>query len=282
MSGKHQRELKDEVWVRQKYEAEQKTIYEIAEMLGCFASTVARALKRFGIKPRGRVEDGITEKACEHCGMIFPVGGKGQRKRNSRFCSRPCMYQVVKPPRGHGSNAPRPKKNRDTLHNEEWLRGQYLNEKRSIVEIAVELDCSVNAVCHALKKFGIPARTPAEAKLGRKIKSRADADPNSSVGRARRRAFEQRQALKAEMVAAYGGCCACCGERAIEFLTVDHVNRNGNEHRKQIGGQSYLYKLLKELGWPKDEYRCLCMNCNFAMRLGRTCPHQLKKEGGTP
>lgn len=29
--------------------------------------------------------------------------------------------------------------------------------------------------------------------------------------------------------------CACCGDGHIEFLTIDHINGDGNKHRKEIG-----------------------------------------------
>lgn len=66
-----------------------------------------------------------------------------------------------------GSHAPRPKKNRDTLHNEEWLRTKYLDEQLNASEIARLLSCSAPSVAWALRKFGIPRRTMAEGKRGR-------------------------------------------------------------------------------------------------------------------
>jgi hypothetical protein len=79
--------------------------------------------------------------------------------------------------------------------------------------------------------------------------------------------------LKVAFVQAYGGCCECCGEKQLAFLTVDHINHDGQEHRKTLGRRG-VYHDLRRRGWPKDAYRCLCMNCNFATRKGKTCPHQ--------
>ena len=31
--------------------------------------------------------------------------------------------------------------------------------------------------------------------------------------------------------------CACCGESAYEFLAIDHMNGNGQEHRREIGSK---------------------------------------------
>ncbi|MBA7683673.1 hypothetical protein ES703_92053 [subsurface metagenome] len=43
------------------------------------------------------------------------------------------------------------------------------------------------------------------------------------------------QELKALLVAHYSNNtnrCACCGESEVRFLTIDHINGNGSEHRK--------------------------------------------------
>ncbi len=76
----------------------------------------------------------------------------------------------------------------------------------------------------------------------------------------------QRRVAKAEMIAEYGGKCKLCGEVCTEFLTIDHINNNGSQHRKEIGiatGGIHLYRWLKRQGWPKDNYRLLCFNCNL-------------------
>lgn len=84
--------------------------------------------------------------------------------------------------------------------------------------------------------------------------------------------------LRSEMIVAYGGECVCCGEKTPEFLTVDHINHDGQEHRGSIGGGGTNFlSALKKAGWPKETLRLLCMNCNWANRFGKTCPHQLIK-----
>lgn len=81
------------------------------------------------------------------------------------------------------------------------------------------------------------------------------------------------QARKAQLIAAYGGKCACCGETEPAFLSLDHINGGGRQERKALGN-SGLFKKLRDAGWPKDGYRLLCMNCQFGFMHGRTCPHQ--------
>ena len=77
--------------------------------------------------------------------------------------------------------------------------------------------------------------------------------------------------IKTELVYAYGGCCACCGETELEFLTVDHINGDGQQHRARVND---VYRDIRNMGYPKESFRILCMNCNFAIRFGKTCPHQ--------
>jgi len=96
------------------------------------------------------------------------------------------------------------------------------------------------------------------------------------VGHDRRVRKENTDRIKQEMLAAYGGVCACCGEWRPRFLTIEHVNKDGARHRgKSRRGGMGLYRLLKKRGWPTDGYELLCMNCNFAS-YRQPCPHVLE------
>jgi hypothetical protein len=65
--------------------------------------------------------------------------------------------------------------------------------------------------------------------------------------------------------------CECCGEKNMEFLTIDHINGNGNKHRKEI--KEYIPLFLKKKRFPKG-YRILCYNCNCSLGFYKYCPHQ--------
>lgn len=82
----------------------------------------------------------------------------------------------------------------------------------------------------------------------------------------------QQRALKQEMVNAYGGKCSCCGETELTFLTLEHVLRNGTEHRRRVGRGS-VYRDLRRRGWPQEGYTIYCWNCQMATRYGSPCPH---------
>lgn len=96
----------------------------------------------------------------------------------------------------------------------------------------------------------------------------------------RRLAREYGRRIRQELLTAYGACCMCCGETALPFLTLEHINHDGATHRREVGESSNVYRDLKRRGWPREGYAILCMNCNFATRFGDPCPH--KRVAGPP
>lgn len=78
--------------------------------------------------------------------------------------------------------------------------------------------------------------------------------------------------LRAVVFAEYGNKCVCCQESAQEFMTIDHINGRGSHDRKTFGAR--MYRWLKKNGFPKDNFRLLCMNCNFSYGMRGYCPHQ--------
>ena len=89
---------------------------------------------------------------------------------------------------------------------------------------------------------------------------------------------ECRDKLRSEVLQAYGGRCACCGEAEEKFLTIDHKDNNGASHRKEIFGRSkgtgtMMYRWLRDNGYP-DAFQVLCWNCNCAKGHYGVCPHE--------
>jgi len=78
--------------------------------------------------------------------------------------------------------------------------------------------------------------------------------------------------------------CACCGETTFSLLTLDHINNDGAEHRRQlnVGGGLTFYRRLKKLGYPPG-YQVLCWNCNSGKAINNgVCPHkELIKQSDT-
>jgi len=83
--------------------------------------------------------------------------------------------------------------------------------------------------------------------------------------------------MKAKIHLALGNICACCGESTPEFLTLDHIHGGGTKHRRVAGGNQSVYREVLAEGIPKEKYRLLCMNCNFAFGHWGKCPHANKR-----
>lgn len=70
--------------------------------------------------------------------------------------------------------------------------------------------------------------------------------------------------------------CPNCDAKYIDvdFLTIDHINGNGKEHRRRIGtGSAVLYYWLIRNNFPPG-FQVLCFNCNQAKAWNRgICPH---------
>ena len=82
--------------------------------------------------------------------------------------------------------------------------------------------------------------------------------------------------LKFEVISHYG-VCYCCGEDRLPFLTIDHINGGGYQHRKEIGMLGYrFYVWLRNNNYP-EEFRTACANCNMAIRYGNICPHKAEE-----
>lgn len=90
---------------------------------------------------------------------------------------------------------------------------------------------------------------------------------------------ENRRNLRIEVMSYYSEGtpkCNCCGETTYEFLSIDHINGGGAEHRKRGIESKALYRWLRTNNYPK-EYQVLCMNCNFAKGQYGCCPHNKKE-----
>lgn len=81
------------------------------------------------------------------------------------------------------------------------------------------------------------------------------------------------QRLKIEAYRAYGEepfKCFWCGEDDFSVLTLDHVENDGNIHRKNLGkgGKTgnIIYIWLKNNGYPAG-FQILCRNCNWSKHV---------------
>lgn len=87
-----------------------------------------------------------------------------------------------------------------------------------------------------------------------------------------------RRNFKYKVLQFFGGKCECCSETTLEFLQIDHVNKDGKKHRNEIGRS---IKLLRDMLNEPTRYklRVLCANCHFAITNLGCCPHKEKDHG---
>lgn len=83
---------------------------------------------------------------------------------------------------------------------------------------------------------------------------------------------------RARCIAAYGGKCSCCGEIRDSFLQIDHMNNDGNVHRRVSEvRRKGIFKWLILYDFPAG-FQILCANCNHSKRvLHGICEHELDK-----
>lgn len=65
--------------------------------------------------------------------------------------------------------------------------------------------------------------------------------------------------------------CACCGENGYDFLEIDHINNDGNKHRREDGFTD-LARWLINNNYPQG-FQILCTNCNRSKGKHGICHH---------
>jgi hypothetical protein len=113
----------------------------------------------------------------------------------------------------------------------------------------------------------------------KKLKQMTEAERKSFYARVNAGNERRRWEVRDEVYRAYGGyCCACCGETEPTFLSIDHVNNDGAEHKRRenlVTGEQ-LYRWLRRNGFPNG-FQVLCMNCQWGKRNNNgVCPHQVR------
>jgi hypothetical protein len=76
----------------------------------------------------------------------------------------------------------------------------------------------------------------------------------------------------------YGAKCKCCGETETTFLTIDHINNDGNIARRtdKTGGSNFYRVLARKIqdGEAPTDLQILCRNCNWGKNVNSgICPH---------
>jgi len=72
--------------------------------------------------------------------------------------------------------------------------------------------------------------------------------------------------LRDEVFAIYGSFCIVCGESHPAFLSIDHMNSDGAEHRRITGNGRRFYQWLRKNDFPPN-FQVLCSNCNWRKHI---------------
>lgn len=69
--------------------------------------------------------------------------------------------------------------------------------------------------------------------------------------------------------------CACCYDEKYNELQLDHINGDGKQHRKELGGNSFnvLYSWVVKNNYPPI-FQLLCSYCNRAKFDNLECPYK--------
>lgn len=112
-------------------------------------------------------------------------------------------------------------------------------------------------------------KNPDKAEIKRaKARHRISLDRTAFAKQSRERLQQRRQ----EALTAYGGQCKCCGEMERQFLTFDHMNNDGAEHRRRIKSMWTFYRWL--IVEHPESIQVLCFNCNCSKGFYGVCPHE--------
>lgn len=79
----------------------------------------------------------------------------------------------------------------------------------------------------------------------------------------------RRKQMKDAAFNAYGGYqCVHCKESDPVVLTLDHVNNDGAQHRKNLGnkGGTEFFEVLRRENYPSG-FQVLCRNCNWRKHI---------------
>lgn len=209
-----------------------------------------------------------VQKTCIQCDRVYTAD-----RLNAKFCSRKCQWTFENRKRGQ-----QPDQQEKTCV---WCDGPFVSITAG--QIYCRVPCRHAAERVRLKhKYGMSwQKFLRERRLNKNLCAGCGLRPplmgtqlcSSCKDKLASRRKKHRSKLKRDLIAHYGGICNCCGEARSEFMTIDHVQNNGAEHRKILGGTGALYGWLRKHDFPQEGFQLLCFNCNHAKAMFGICPH---------
>lgn len=167
MSVEREPLYRDEEWLRDQYVNKLKTSEEIAAELGVGQTTISEWLDRHGIETRSTghspLDDGGSVAYRDEAWLREQY--IDEERTSSDIAEECCVSQetVLKWLHRHDieTRSIGFQSNGDTepLHDEAWLREQYIEKEKSSIEIARELEVSDSSVSRWLSRHGIETRS---------------------------------------------------------------------------------------------------------------------------
>jgi hypothetical protein len=153
--------------------------------------------------------------------------------------------------------------------NKEWLKKQ-MQMGKSQRRIAGECGVSeyvISKYCKPIKNAKVKARKISQEWYKKNGKEHYVKNRKKYLEKAKIYA----ETIKIKAMSVIGRVeCTICGESNIKFLTIDHINNDGNEDRRNgFASHGRLYSSIKNGSYPEDSLknlRVLCYNHNFGRR----------------
>jgi AraC-like DNA-binding protein len=136
------------------------------------------------------------------------------------------------------------------LRDSGWLRQRYEVERATVMEIAAELGCSVTPVYSALRRFGIPIRSGADSREGRKRKRRFPVlDDREWLSNA----YERDQRVITDIAAEIG----CSSTVVVNSLKRHGIEARLPTHSRKLRrkGRQSRFPLLRDQDWLVEKYQ---------------------------
>jgi DNA-binding CsgD family transcriptional regulator len=154
--------VKNKNWICEQYVEQRKTTYEIADMADCSKSTVRRSLIKHGIARRKaghqtsdkvKNKNWLREQYVEQGKSTYEIADMADCGADTvlRHLNK---HGIETRTRKGGPPAPSKVKNKN------WLREQYVERRKSTLEIADMIDCTDSTVRRSLIENGIETRPP--------------------------------------------------------------------------------------------------------------------------
>lgn len=194
----------------------------------------------------------IIEKNCPRCKEIKEINKFWKDRNNKSGYMSYCIECAKKHVNKWIVN--------NTTHIKEKNKQKYIKDKSKIDERARQQREKINNDPILLEKHREYNRI-----RGKKRRLRKEVRDKEKISY---------QANRIKIISHYSNeenCCECCKEKNIEFLTVDHIDGGGNQHRKKVGN---FFAWIKRNNYPSG-FRILCINCNFSLGKYGYCPHKV-------